>query len=92
MQVVGSLGLVLELLTYEFLEHSGSPGAHQRGHAHVHLLHVHHAASRHGGGRGYLQVLHLEEHVQGGRQLDTLRVSQTQRLVVITQVHGVVGC
>eukprot|EP00962_Isochrysis_galbana_P015845 scaffold4536_cov113-Isochrysis_galbana.AAC.11 len=53
----------------------------------VNRLHEDHAAARHGGGRGYGKVVHLEDHVHRWRQLDPLAVGETQHLVVVE--HGV---
>ena len=61
----------------------GAPSAHEREKAYVNLLHINHTAARHSGRGGDFQVLDLKHHVKGVRELDTLRVGETEGLVIV---------
>jgi len=55
--------------------------------ADVDRLHVDHPAARDGGGRGDGEVVHLEDHVHGGRELDALAVGEAEHLVVVENLQ-----
>mmetsp|Transcript_2367 Transcript_2367/g.7837 ORF Transcript_2367/g.7837 Transcript_2367/m.7837 type:complete len:1218 (-) Transcript_2367:3636-7289(-) len=83
-QVVGQLlGERWRLLGLGGPERALEPRLDARPPAEALRRQIHHPAARDGGWRGHGQVLHLEQHVHLGVELDALAVGQAERHVVV---------
>ena len=81
--------VALDLFSQLLVLYGLDPGVGERLPADVVDIDVDHARSGHSGGRGHVQVLHLEYEPHLRRQVDTVSVQQGQDLVVVQDgVHG----
>ena len=73
----------------ELAERLARPRVDLRVHAHVHLLHVHHAVARDRGRAGHGEVARFGHEVHVLRHFDALAVGEAQDAVVVhDRVHG----